>query len=134
MGGRERRVDGMRIPPPRVIGGQAHHRRAGPPQAKGRGNRFEKISALRRRGRGSNQAEVNSHPRRLPAGAGVGYSGVYFVDADEMEVSFKDSSTLRVDYSWVGSDKQCEFEVSLGQFVGDQITVRAVGLSARSEE
>ena len=59
---------------------------------------------------------------------------VYFVDADEMEVYFKDSSTLRVDYSWVGSDKQCEFEVSLGQFVGDQITVRAVGLSARSEE
>ena len=59
---------------------------------------------------------------------------VYFVDADEMKISFKDSSTLRVDYGWIDSAERCEFEITLWQNVGEEIVLRAVGLSARSEE
>ncbi|MCB2231141.1 hypothetical protein KQH82_10540 [bacterium] len=59
---------------------------------------------------------------------------VYFCDAGTLEAEFEDSLTLKVSYGWVGSTQLYEFSISLGRFLGDQIAVRAVGLSDRSLE
>ncbi|MCB2231144.1 hypothetical protein KQH82_10555 [bacterium] len=59
---------------------------------------------------------------------------VYFCDAEELKVSFEDTSRLKVEYRWIGTTRCCEFEIALWKYYGEPIALRAVGLFDRSAE
>lgn len=60
---------------------------------------------------------------------------VYFCDAEKLSISFKDDSTLQVDYEWKDSGQRYDFEITLWNELGDEIAIRpvATGESGRAE-